>query len=202
MELLERLFSLREKADRLRGRRDAPLALVSLNGDPMHIPAAGQAGPVLAVAAVLAVALSRAVTLQQAALVVVTVLHRVLLPVRPVVVVFYHTAKGRNRINSGLPTSHLPLELLGGSRGQLQCSSGRWGISPLPQHPQGTLVTSLQVDMQQSPVVVGSSQGLPGAPVPAEIPSRDTVGLRPPSPHRVQPQHHWEPLLALLKCWG
>lgn len=134
MELLERLFSLGEKADRLRGRWDAPLVLVSLNGDPMHIPTAGPAGPVLAVAAVLAVALSRAVALQQAALVVVAVLHHVLLPVRPVVV-FYHAAEGRNRIISGLPATHLLPELLGGSLGQLQCTTGSWGTSPLPQHP-------------------------------------------------------------------
>lgn len=134
MELLERLFSLGEKADRLRGRWDAPLVLVSLNGDPMHIPTAGPAGPVLAVAAVLAVALSRAVALQQAALVVVAVLHHILLPVRPVVV-FYHAAEGRNRIISGLPATHLLPELLGGSLGQLQRTAGSWGTSPLPQHP-------------------------------------------------------------------
>lgn len=56
-------------------------------------PLPAVARPVLAVAAVVAVALGRAVALQQAALAILGVLRRVVLPVQPVVVL-YHSAKG------------------------------------------------------------------------------------------------------------
>lgn len=87
LELLERLFSLWERVDRVgERRRDRPLALWTPGPqNPRR--------PVLAVAAVVAVALGRAVALQQAALSIVRILHCILLPVCPVVV-FYHTAKG------------------------------------------------------------------------------------------------------------
>ena len=100
MELLERLFSLRERAGRVGGRRDSPLVPVSPDGDPPctsapQNPPRRAAGPVLAVAAVLAVALGRAVAPQQATLAVVGVLHRVLLPVH-LTVVLYHAAEGES----------------------------------------------------------------------------------------------------------
>lgn len=88
MELLERLFSLWETAGRV-GEKEG-------TGPQPVCPWMGPQNPhkpVLAVAAVLAVALGRAVALQQAALSIVRVLHCILLPILPMVV-FYHTAKG------------------------------------------------------------------------------------------------------------
>lgn len=170
MELLERLFSLRGDGRQGRGEKEQPPrglpASVSLNGDlaggetsprrahPLpRIPSMDPAAPILAVAAVLTVALGRAVALQQAALAVIGVLHRVLLPIRPVVV-FYHAVKGGS---AGLIRgSPFPISHRSGS-GEAQSSPGAAAGAgehlPLPQHPQGTSVTSLEVHTQQSPVM-------------------------------------------------
>lgn len=55
----------------------------------------------------------------------------------------------KSRIILGIPIPCFPPEQLG----QPQCSYRGWGTFPLPQHPQGTLVMSLDVHTEQSPRV-------------------------------------------------
>lgn len=199
MELLERLFSLWETADRVgQRRRDRPLASVSLNGDiagPQN-----PCTPVLAVAAVLAVALGRAVALQQAALSVVGILHRVLLPIHPVVV-FYHTAKGGS---TGFIWGSLFPVSCRSSWASPNAATGARGHSLCRSIPRGPWSCPL---MSTHSKVPGwrSAQGLPVAPIPAEIRTRLAPGhcetqatISPQGPASAS----FEPLLALLKCWG
>lgn len=127
--------------------------------------------PVLAVAAVLAVALGRAVTLQQAAFSVVRILHCIFLPVCPVVV-FYHTAKGGRAgliWGSPFPVSHQS------SWGSPNAATRAGGHSPYHSIPRGPWSCPL---MSTHGKVPGwrSAQGLPVAPFHAEIPTRLAQG--------------------------
>lgn len=181
MELLERLFSLWETENRVGARRRArPLASVSLGGDPVHSrsPKSTQTctrggccprGSTRPSSHTAAGSLLRSQD---------TPLH--IPPHLPRGGFLSHCQRRKSRINLGIPIPCLPPEQLG----QPQCSYKGWGTFPLPQHPQGTLVMSLDVLPWQSPrveVCSGSSCGS----VPCRDPHQAGTGTLRGSGHHL-----------------
>lgn len=111
-------------------------------------------------AAVLAVALGRAVALQQAALAIVHgVLHRVLLPVCPMMVLYHAVEGGSAGLIQG-SRSPFPTGAARGKPGEALVQQQELGDIPSTTASQGTLVTSPEVHMQQNPTVSPHGGGL------------------------------------------
>lgn len=159
MELLERLFSLWETVDRVGQRkRDRPLASVSLDGDPVH-----SRSPQSVHTCTRGGHCPRGSTRPSSRTAAGSPLRSRDTPPRtpphpPRGGFLSHCQRRKHRIHLGIPVPCLPPEQLG----QPQCSYRGQGTFPLLQHPQGTLVMSLDVHTQQSPrveVCSGSSCG-------------------------------------------